>query len=294
MAGLRPLAVACASGFKEEPNGRMSMRGFLPAAAALFLLGSGAATAAPVEPTGTWAADFAPAACQASRRYGDDILAMKFPPFGDVVQVALFTRRRTGGAEQIEGSIQLDGQPRRELSMLSYNSDEPRKRVYLVNMTRQQFAELTAARELRMTFEGRSRHLALRGMGALMKVVDECVADLKKVWNVRPEDEMSYVPGATREPDSTGATGDLSRFFSGGDYPMAAARAGQTGQVSFALLVDEQGRIADCTLTSTSGIATLDAQSCIILRERGRMTPATGPDGKPRKDAVLGRILWKM
>ena len=66
------------------------------------------------------------------------------------------------------------------------------------------------------------------------------------------------------------------------------------GVVAFALLVNEQGRVADCTVIKTSGAAALDAQSCIVLRQRATFHPALDPAGKPAKDALVGRIRWKL
>ena len=74
---------------------------------------------------------------------------------------------------------------------------------------------------------------------------------------------------------------------------MAVDRA-QGGIVEFALLVNEAGRIADCTVIASSNAPSLDAQSCAILVERARFQPAVGVDGKPVKDAVTSRITWKI
>ena len=66
------------------------------------------------------------------------------------------------------------------------------------------------------------------------------------------------------------------------------------GAVSLALLIDEQGKVADCTVTQTSGVAALDAQSCAIIKERGKFSPAIGHDGKPAKSSWLQRINWAL
>ena len=40
------------------------------------------------------------------------------------------------------------------------------------------------------------------------------------------------------------------------------------------ILIDEFGKVADCTVTQTSGAASIDAQSCAVIRERGKFRPA--------------------
>ena len=68
----------------------------------------------------------------------------------------------------------------------------------------------------------------------------------------------------------------------------------QSGTVSFALLIDEAGKVADCTVIKTSGIAALDAQSCFVVKERAHFTPAIGADGRPAKDARTASVTWLM
>jgi len=66
------------------------------------------------------------------------------------------------------------------------------------------------------------------------------------------------------------------------------------GSVAFVLLIDEEGKVADCTVTETSGVASLDAQSCAIVKERAKFKPATGLDGKPSKSSYFQRISWRL
>ena len=83
-------------------------------------------------------------------------------------------------------------------------------------------------------------------------------------------------------------------LFSSDDYPGIAVFNDQMGAVSLVLLIDEQGKVADCTVTQTSGVAALDAQSCAVIKERGKFSPAIGQDGKPAKSSWLQRINWRL
>jgi hypothetical protein len=64
--------------------------------------------------------------------------------------------------------------------------------------------------------------------------------------------------------------------------------------VTLALLIDETGKIADCTVIGTSGAASLDTQSCGMLKDRARFKPAIGLDGKPAKGSFIQRITWRV
>ena len=93
---------------------------------------------------------------------------------------------------------------------------------------------------------------------------------------------------------STPAKTDLSRYFSSDDYPSNAIDARDDGIVRVVLLIDEKGRVADCTLTKASGVAALDAQTCAVARERVRYKPALDPQGVPRRDVGVTSITWRM
>jgi TonB family protein len=150
-----------------------------------------------------------------------------------------------------------------------------------------EFALVRRARTLSVRSKGLDETFALSSMEPLMKVMDDCVADLKRVFNVAP-------PGAGPAALATRAKANLVEYFSNGDYPAVAIEKGQTGKVQFALLVQEDGRVADCTIVATSGAAALDSQVCAMLKVRAKFEPARGIDGKPAKDATVGSVIWRI
>ncbi len=117
--------------------------------------------------------------------------------------------------------------------------------------------------------------------------IDRCLADLQQHWNIN-EDAKAKLRSRARSVKS------LAAYFSDDDYPAMAVRKEETGTVEIALLIDETGKVADCTVTATSNVAALDAQSCALLTARAKFVPAVGADGKPAKDAFLNRIRWVM
>ena len=138
-----------------------------------------------------------------------------------------------------------------------------------------QLLSIAAQPELNETFQ-------LANIEALMKVMDSCVADLGKVWNAS---------GANLK---TPPVGNLSGLIRADDYPGVAVDEMKSGQVSFIVLINEQGRVADCAVVESSTVAALDSQSCVIVSERARFKPAIGIDEKPAKSTHKQRITWRV
>jgi TonB family protein len=100
--------------------------------------------------------------------------------------------------------------------------------------------------------------------------------------------------GAAAPGPSRAMAPSLPQLFSSDDYPAEALRAGEQGTVAFQLEVGADGSVAACTVTSSSGSASLDSTTCRLLRERARFTPARDSSGKPVSDTVVSRITWRI
>jgi len=120
----------------------------------------------------------------------------------------------------------------------------------------------------------------------MMKLMDDCVANLRREFNITDPETARTSPLKRR------ARADEGELISSQDYPRAALDRHVGGTVKFGLLVDEKGGVADCWITGSSGVAVLDAQVCTLLKARARFTPAIGVDDKPAKDAVTAEIVW--
>ncbi|HEX8239113.1 MAG TPA: energy transducer TonB [Allosphingosinicella sp.] len=242
-------------------------------------------------PTGKWNVNFADAQCVAHRDYGTPAdplkLLLKAPAVGDVMQVAVLRPAAWTSAEQVKATVTVDGGPPLKTSLLMYSPKDSKERVYLLNMPSAEFASVRRAKTLSVHSSGLSETFALSQMEPLLKIVDECVADLRRVFNISAS-------GGEPVGLKSRAKANLARFFSDEDYPTVAVMKGQGGRVGFALLVGEDGRVADCTIVATSGVPSLDSQACALLRIRARFEPARDNAGKPAKDSVLGGIVWNM
>lgn len=262
----------------------------------IFFAALASATAAqaapePRAPTGKWNVDFADAQCIAQRDYGTPesplLLVLKAPPAGDVMQVAAVRRAASTPAEQVESTVTVDGRRPLKTDLLMFSQKDSKNRVYLLNMPSAEFAPVRQARTLSVRSSGLNETFALSQMESVMRVMDRCVADLRRAFNIGANGT-----GSVALP--TRAKGAIASFFSDKDYPSVALMNRQTGKVKFALLIDENGGVADCTIVETSGVPSLDSQACAILKTRGKFEPARGADGKPAKDSAFGAVVWRM
>lgn len=238
--------------------------------------------AAPLAPTGKWVVNFDDAQCVASRYYGEEQLFLKASPLGDVVQFGVMQPGRSGPPQQVLAEVRpTTGTTYSGNAVLWGTSSDKPQRVRLINMPIAEFERLSASPSLYFRLGEMRRDYAIPAMAGVAKVMKTCVDDLQKVWSAE---------GGTPAV----AMANLASYFSDDDYPVDAVRAGQSGTTGFALLVDEQGRVADCMVVATSGQSGLDIQSCAILKRRARFTPAKDTAGKPAKDRVSGRIAWRI
>ena len=86
--------------------------------------------------------------------------------------------------------------------------------------------------------------------------------------------------------------GPLPQLFTADDYPAAALRNGEEGTAAFAIAIDPTGRVGACSITQSSGSASLDATTCSIIQRRARFTPARDPNGAAVEDRSQGRVRW--
>jgi hypothetical protein len=257
--------------------------------AGLFFSLSVHAAAAPLEPAGKWTVDFGESRCVAYRTFGPSkspvYLLLKPSPVGDVLQLQIAEKgiKRPGVQESVR--LALGNSPPFPMLQLQYGVDG--KQVRMVNLSKEQTASLSAATSLHWMERGKQYQLALGPMTKLLETVEKCRAQLSDYWNGTLTKYMSLQkPPTLNKP--------LQSLFSTDDYPWDAVRQRQSGLAHVVVLVDEKGGIVDCTLIATSGIAVLDAQTCIIIRKRGKFAPAVGADGKPTKGIFHQRVNWVM
>lgn len=259
-----------------------------------FLVANAEPAGEPRQPAGKWVVDFAAAQCLAHRDYGtpeDPLrLVLKAPPLGNVMQVAVVREGKLTWAEQAKAVVTIDERGPLRTNLLMSAPKGGRQLIYLLNMTPEEFAPVRQAKQLGIRSDGLDQSFALSDMEPLLKVMERCAADLRRVWNIA-EDGSETAPALARRAESKAP---LAKYIDSTDFPLEALDRGLDGRVKFALLIDEAGKVADCTILQTSGVAALDGQACAAMRGRAKFNPALGKDGKPAKDASIATIHWKI
>ncbi|MEA3064668.1 MAG: periplasmic protein TonB [Sphingomonadales bacterium] len=105
---------------------------------------------------------------------------------------------------------------------------------------------------------------------------------------------LAPAAAAAAAPVRAMTTQTLPSLFSDADYPAAAIRNHEQGPVGFRLDVGPDGRVAACSVVSSSGSQSLDSTTCRLLTERARFTPARDAKGRPTADTFTGRIIWRL
>jgi len=88
------------------------------------------------------------------------------------------------------------------------------------------------------------------------------------------------------------AKGNPSSWVSPEDYPPSAQREERQGSVGIGFTINEQGRIDNCHVTSSSGSPDLDDATCRLVTRRGRYSPAKDAAGNPTKQSAALRFKW--
>lgn len=78
------------------------------------------------------------------------------------------------------------------------------------------------------------------------------------------------------------------------DYPAAALRNEEQGDVTVRLDIDASGRVSGCTTVGSSGSPALDAATCSLMRERARYSPALDAEGRPVPDTHQRTVGWRI
>jgi protein TonB len=101
-------------------------------------------------------------------------------------------------------------------------------------------------------------------------------------------------PAPPRKVETAKARGNPGTWISDADYPSSALRAEESGTTGFRLEIGANGRVTNCTVTSSSGSSALDSATCRLLRSRARFTPAKDQNGNPTTDTYSSRIQWRL
>lgn len=262
-------------------------------------------TAAPLQPTGKWVVDYTPSSCTARRTFGDHAISIVPSPLGSSTRVIIEGPGRALRARQFPSMVDPDdGRGAVKASSLIYpfKAAKGRRGIYSVipndlvsRILLSGKLDIRAGKQEggRLIWADRSATsmgaaLAIGGGASLLKAIETCMIDLRKHWGM--VDGALPTPAVAPQP-----VGSVLGLFRSEDYPDDAIDADQTGMTKFVLMIDERGAVMDCAIIESSGVATLDAMGCQVLRERARFGPAKDSANKPVKSTyITPTIRWML
>ncbi|MBU6394887.1 MAG: TonB family protein [Sphingomonadales bacterium] len=100
--------------------------------------------------------------------------------------------------------------------------------------------------------------------------------------------------GLAAEPRGPMPIGSPGDWVTSNDYPTRALRYGEQGMVGFLLTVDPEGVPVSCKVVETSSSDVLDTQTCNLLMDRARFTPATDASGRHVEGTYRNRLRWEL
>jgi TonB family protein len=245
----------------------------------------------PLQPKKPWVVDYAETFCAAWREYGDSNAPLQLifrpAPSGNLLQIIVIRKSSNATAEHVPVTVGFAGRTVKTTALV-YSNPKSGMKIALTSLGPETATDIAGAATITLRGpRGIDWTFAVPGMGKAMAALAPCNADLRAHW---------HIDGKAAEAIATPAkpTASLASWVSWTDYPSQALREEDTGKARVVLLIDEQGKVSDCLLEETSGNASLDAMTCIALKERGKFHPALDASGKPLKSVYSQTISWRI
>lgn len=96
---------------------------------------------------------------------------------------------------------------------------------------------------------------------------------------------------AAARPASAPAVPITSHEVTLADYPAAALRLNEAGEVTVSYVINERGSVSICLVVLTSGKRYLDLAACAMVKKRWKYKPAT-IEGKPTTIQYISKIVF--
>lgn len=239
----------------------------------------------PLMPSGNWTVDWGYTNCLAIQSYGDarnpTTFAFKPSIDGDVIRLTVSRKGPYQNASHFElkvGDVKT--------TALSFTPSKSGMEVFWINIPRADFDRLAIEPALAIKGGRLDLNLSTKGFAAATAAINKCSTDLRALWNANEAGQarISVKPVALISP---------WKLVKPEDYPDQAMFEGRNGTTTISLLVDEKGAVKDCVVELASGVATLDAQTCLMIQQRGKFSPAKDAEGNPIKSRLSYRFRWK-
>ncbi|MCW4461667.1 energy transducer TonB [Sphingomonas sp. BT-65] len=250
------------------------------------------APAAPLKPAGSWVVDYADNACNVARVFGTGEQRVTFVlvlmPGRDTNQIVI--QRAHDGKERIrEGDLVITTAPGSPpiTARATSGSVKAGSRLLHATIGREELLQIESAKSLMLAHRGQVIHLATNGMKTPLAAALTCEDDLLRTWGADPAEFRNIAIRAK-------ATLSPAKWVTNDDYPDESVRMGESGSVGVRLDIAADGKLAACTVISSSTFKRLDEATCAMIRRRARYEPARLTDGKAVASAAFLRFRWQV
>ena len=234
---------------------------------------------------GPWNVSYDTAQCVAMREYGTTAnpltLAFKPSPGGQVMRLLVIRDGRIP-TRQEPATLYFDDHAA-NTNLVDYSDGD--LRITAVNMPMSVFKAKLPTRTIRVDSSTLRETFATSDLAPVTSKLDDCLGDLQNYWNIGPK-YAHRIALAGQEEVPHGA------YFKSSDFPVGAPGRAE-GKVSVTFLVNEKGEIKDCSVENTSGVASLDTMSCLVVTKRTHISPARDASGMPIRSAYTREIDWR-
>ena len=146
--------------------------------------------------------------------------------------------------------------------------------------------------------------LSLDGTASALVRVNSCVRAVqnklaavqreKERWEHISEDPFAAVVPESKKNQPAVPRGNAGTWTTANDYPSRALREEVEGTTGFRVTVGSNGRVTDCTITTSSGDSSLDSATCANITRRARFTPATDESGNETTGEWASAVNWSI
>jgi len=113
-------------------------------------------------------------------------------------------------------------------------------------------------------------------------------------WDGSRAPTQAQCPPQGVEPKSATPRNDRNRWVTTNDYPSSSLRREEEGVTSVRLTVGANGRVSNCSVTSSSGHSRLDDTTCRYMQRRARFNAATDRQGNATTGSYDMSVRWEI
>jgi len=262
-------------------------------ALAAAVASSPSSVSAPLQPTGPWNVEFAENMCLLTRPFGDGerkvTLGLKPGPASDSMRLILLAKAKIEDATFGVAQVSLDQMPAVSGGYVAAPVKDSGMQIVAIDLKKSELGALNHAKQILVQSKPITVGLEPSRMDEALRVLGTCEKDLLVSWGM----DSAVVASVAEFPWINRSKGATS-FFSTDDYPEDALRRDEQGTTGARVHVGTDGRVTDCKVIESSGSASIDSQTCSIIRARFRFEPARTSDGRTVASFTYQRIRWEM